>query len=311
MFENMPLISVIVSVYNTDTILNKCLDSVINQTYKNLEIIIIDDGSTDNSPEICDSYKCNDNRVKVVHKKNEGQSIARNYAIDICKGKYVYFADSDDFLDKDLLSIMYKNIVDNSADVAICNITCSNDIYNKILIDEIGGQLWKFLFDIKLWDSIRLPENRYAEDAAVIYKLLYNKKIAVVPQELYHYNINNPESSSNRSDKYFKNCIDRAIMFIDRYNWLDENFLDNIKSTVLTKAVITSIGVLGLYKNFDYSTNDIQKIIDFFKQNIKEIKKLRIGGGRKIALLIINASPSVYYRIKNIYIRNKTGRFSG
>lgn len=170
---------------------------------------------------------------------------------------------------------MYKNIVDNSADVAICNITCSNDIYNKILIDEIGGQLWKFLFDIKLWDSIRLPENRYAEDAAVIYKLLYNKKIAVVPQELYHYNINNSESSSNRSDKYFKNCIDRAIMFIDRYNWLDENFLDNIKSTVLTKAVITSIGVLGLYKNFDYSTNDIQKIIDFFKQNIKEIKKLK------------------------------------
>lgn len=72
MFENMPLISVIVPVYNTDTILNKCLDSVINQTYKNLEIIIIDDGSTDNSPEICDSYKCNDNRVKVVHKKMKG-----------------------------------------------------------------------------------------------------------------------------------------------------------------------------------------------------------------------------------------------
>ena len=92
-------ISVIIPVYNVEKYLKRCLDSVINQTYKNLEIILVDDGSTDNSGKICDEYAKNDKRIIVIHKENGGVSVARNIGLDICTGDYVNFIDSDDWID--------------------------------------------------------------------------------------------------------------------------------------------------------------------------------------------------------------------
>jgi glycosyltransferase involved in cell wall biosynthesis len=98
----MDLISVIVPVYNTQDYLNRCVDSIINQTYRDLEIILIDDGSTDNSPKICDNYSDLDNRIKVIHKENEGPSSARNMGVEVAKGDYIAFVDSDDWVESDI-----------------------------------------------------------------------------------------------------------------------------------------------------------------------------------------------------------------
>ena len=105
------MISVIVPIYNVEKYLIKCIESIINQTYKDLEIILVDDGSTDSSGKICDEFATKDNRIKVIHKKNGGLSSARNIGLDICKGNYISFIDSDDYIELDMYEKMIKIIV--------------------------------------------------------------------------------------------------------------------------------------------------------------------------------------------------------
>ena len=119
------LVSIIIPVYNVEEYLEQCLDSVINQTYNNLEIWLIDDGSKDSSGKICDKYKELDSRIRVIHKENGGLSSARNAALDLMKGEYVYFLDSDDFISLDLIET-YINFV------------------RKYNVDVLMGTLWKY-----------------------------------------------------------------------------------------------------------------------------------------------------------------------
>lgn len=112
--EKEDLISIVIPVYKVELYLEKCIESIINQTYKNLEIIIVDDGSPDNCPKICDEYAQKDNRIKVIHKENGGLSDARNAGIDVAAGKYIAFVDSDDYVSNDYIEYMYnliKNII--------------------------------------------------------------------------------------------------------------------------------------------------------------------------------------------------------
>lgn len=113
------LISVIIPVYNVEKYLDKCLDSLVNQTYKNIEIIVVDDGSPDNCPVICDEWAKKDNRIKVIHKENGGLSSARNTGIDIASGEFVAFVDSDDWVDLNTLEVAYKMISSGNYDLSI------------------------------------------------------------------------------------------------------------------------------------------------------------------------------------------------
>ena len=106
--SNEPLISVIIPVYKVEKYLNKCVDSVLNQTYKNLEIILVDDGSPDKCPEICDEYAKKDDRIKIIHKQNGGLSDARNVGIEKSTGEYITFIDSDDYVDSNYIEQLYK-----------------------------------------------------------------------------------------------------------------------------------------------------------------------------------------------------------
>ena len=106
-------ISVIVPIYKVENYLHRCVDSIINQTYTNLEIILVDDGSPDNCPMICDEYAKKDSRIRIVHKKNEGVAVARNVGIDIATGKYIMFVDSDDFIENDMIKSMLYDLINN------------------------------------------------------------------------------------------------------------------------------------------------------------------------------------------------------
>ena len=116
------LISVIVPIYNVEKYLQKCVDSIINQTYKNLEIILVDDGSPDNCPKMCDDYAEKDSRIKVVHKENGGLSDARNVGMEVATGEYVSFIDSDDYISLDFYETLLETIVDNDSDVVECGV---------------------------------------------------------------------------------------------------------------------------------------------------------------------------------------------
>lgn len=123
----MDLISIVIPVYNTEKYIFKCLESIITQTYTNLEIILIDDGSTDNSGAICDGYKKKDKRITVFHKKNEGLGLTRNLGLELSTGKYICFIDSDDYISSDYIESMYSAILQNKSDVCYCGHTKVHD----------------------------------------------------------------------------------------------------------------------------------------------------------------------------------------
>ncbi len=131
---NNEKISVIVPIYNVEKYLNRCIESIVNQTYNNLEIILVDDGSTDNCPEMCDKWDEKDSRIKVIHKENGGVSSARNAGLDVASGNYIAFADGDDYLDTDMFRILYEKAIDENADIVACNLIYVND--NEELLKE-------------------------------------------------------------------------------------------------------------------------------------------------------------------------------
>ena len=177
------LISIIIPVYNVEKYLKECVDSVRKQTYKNLEIILIDDGSKDNSGKLCDELAKEDNRIKVIHKENGGLSDARNVGIENATGEYIQFIDSDDFVEKDMIEILHNDICQEKADVSMCSLYLYKDgekttdasykreIFNKelvlkeILLDErVRSYAWNKMFKKSLFESIRFPKGKVFED---------------------------------------------------------------------------------------------------------------------------------------------------
>ena len=135
-----PLISVIVPVYNVEEYLTQCIESIINQTYTNLEIILVDDGSTDQSGKICDEYAIKDDRIQVIHKENRGVGSARNVGLDTSKGEYVSFVDSDDYVDKNYIKILLKQMLEHNVQVSICNLAITDKKNTTIRYkDKING----------------------------------------------------------------------------------------------------------------------------------------------------------------------------
>lgn len=126
------LISVIVPVYKVEKYLEKCIKSIVNQSYQNLEIILVDDGSPDNSPQICNEWAETDERIIVIHKKNGGVSSARNVALEQCCGEYIMFVDSDDYIDENAVEVLYNHIIDNQADIVACNFRYVSSDYEFI-----------------------------------------------------------------------------------------------------------------------------------------------------------------------------------
>ena len=236
--DNKPLISVIVPIYNVEKYLRKCVDSILNQTYENLEIILVDDGSTDNCPKICDYYQKKDKRIRVIHKENGGLSDARNCGLDIAKGEYVGFVDSDDFIHHRMFELLLKYLLENNADISICNYTKVTEVDLKIdenielkeincyskkefikkLVQEDGGKYivaWNKLYKRKIFDQLRFPYGRQHEDEFIIHHVIdLSKKIVCINEYLYYYLQRN---NSIMSQKFNVKYLDYGYALIDRY----------------------------------------------------------------------------------------------
>ena len=203
-----PLVSIIIPIYKVEPYLRRCLDSIVNQSYTNLEIILVDDGSPDNCPQICNEYAAKDNRIAVIHKENGGLSDARNVGLDICKGEYISFVDSDDWVDEKYIEILLNLAIKENADIIIgehartngeipqkeenvCTKTYSSKealirlfSKNNITFTISCGKLYKK----ELFNSIRFPIGKFHEDEFTTYILFYNsKKILYTCQILYYY----------------------------------------------------------------------------------------------------------------------------
>lgn len=212
--NELPLISVIVPIYNVEKYLKRCVDSILSQTYKNLEILLIDDGSPDACGMICDQYAKKDFRIKVIHKKNGGLSDARNAGLEMASGDYITCIDSDDWISNYYVSNLYKAIVKDDADVSISGFVCayedkmeqlnkvltvdtletykclsSHDCIERMLYqNEVEVSAWGKLYKKHIIQDLRYPVGKLYEDIPVTYECMkQSKKVAVVNNIDYFY----------------------------------------------------------------------------------------------------------------------------
>lgn len=215
------LVSVIVPVYNIDFFLPECIESILKQTYTQIELILVDDGSTDKSGEICEYYKKKDSRIIVLHKQNGGLSDARNAGIDIAKGNYITFIDGDDTIERNYIDYLVSLLQKYNVDIAACReyrdvkhlIEASTlflsfeEIMKYILTDKIvTPSAWGKMYSIALFKDIRYPKGMLFEDFATIYKLLYKSgSIVQSNKELYFYR---PNPTGIMLSPFNKKCLD-------------------------------------------------------------------------------------------------------
>ena len=202
------LVSVILPIYNVELYLKECIESVIGQSYKNLEIILVDDGSTDQSPYICDEYAKIDSRIKVIHKKNGGLSDARNVGIQASSGAYIALVDSDDLIAQSFIEELYECCIKSNAMIAVCayskfsnedeivfsdnqdnaQIISGRELIKQIYLGQarkFGFVAWNKLYSRKLFDSVQYPFGRIYEDTFTTYKLFLNSnQIALLNKSL-------------------------------------------------------------------------------------------------------------------------------
>lgn len=312
--DNDIKISIIVPIYNTGIYLNKCIESLLNQTLRDIEIILVDDGSIDESGNICDRYAQNDHRVKVIHKKNEGVSIARNIGIKKAKGEYIGFIDSDDWIKLNMYENLYNYAKNEKADIVFCDVTTvyddkknepdtftnlnksqslnKKDINAQILV-EIAGSACRGLYKRELLENnnILFPINlKFSEDRVFnLYAIGYSKKIYYDKCSYYNRYIR----KGSAVNKYYNNMIDivmdarSRIMQAILVCWNnDENIINAYEKQAvgLCYVAINNEFYKDSKKNFKDSYAKIKKICN--NQILRNsIKKLNLNDLRAIFII--------------------------
>ncbi len=285
-----PLISVIVPVYNVEKYLNQCVESIVNQTYRNLEIILVDDGSPDNCPQMCDDWAKKDAHIRVIHKENGGVSSARNAGLDVCKGEYIAFVDSDDWLESDMYETMVSQIKDNC--LIVCEYTksiCADADFVKknetvyFKRTEFSALLSNGRINSpfnKLYKQNQLNNIRFHKDISLGEDLLFNLEvlqsskadILFISEPLYHYRC---EEKNTLSTKYRSDRYDNMLM-------LNYAVLDYCRELNLKEGQMKEVYFMQMQDSLFYLENlyldeyvdDIQKIL--FRS---EFKQQLIDGG--------------------------------
>ncbi|WP_347007586.1 glycosyltransferase family 2 protein [Enterococcus durans] len=319
-------ISIIVPVYNVEQYLEKCINSILAQTFRDIEILLVDDGSTDNSGEICDNYAKIDPRVKVIHKENGGLSDARNAGIKLAKGEYIGFIDSDDYIDEDMYEFLYTNIKKYNADLATCGIydvhkdkEIKKLPYFAKLIDReeaielvldakiIVANAVNKLYKKDLFNEVLYPKDTIAEDAAVILQIINqcNRIYADTTQKYYYYH----RANSITSRKFTKKDLDIIDVWKANEKWIID-YYPSLYEKAHTRVcwsyfVILDKLVLIKEKEFDKEKKEIRK---YLMKNIMFIlKNKRLTMQRKLSTLLLIFGTNVYkLPVKYKYEKIKT-----
>ena len=243
---NREKISLVVPIYKVEKYLNKCIESLIGQTYNNIEIILVDDGSPDNCPHICDEWASKDKRIAVIHKQNGGLSDARNAGIEAATGRYISFVDSDDYLSLDFCEILIDAIKKNKADIAMgdvslvyedkslikfTNVTKNQEvcvpgidvIYDNAI--RYNMTAWAKVYKKELFDGIKYPVGRLHEDEFVFFKVLAKCNMFVINNNAKYYYLQ--RGTSIMYTKTEKNVRDTLDAFEDKFNFLEKNSKQN------------------------------------------------------------------------------------
>lgn len=252
------LISIVVPVYNVEKYLEKCIDSIIAQTYDNIEIILVNDGSTDDSADIIAHFEAVDSRIKSYYQENGGLSAARNTGINNANGRYIAFVDSDDYIHPRMLEILYNNLVSTGSDISVCDLFWINEgkkteefidnnitVYNGINVlrklirdDLISVVAWNKLYKSEIFDELRYPVGRLHEDEFVIHKILSQCNRSVYTTAKLYYYIKREGSIVAKTSS--KKLEDAMCAFSQRFCWAlprkDKMFTDWCFDAMLNEA---------------------------------------------------------------------------
>lgn len=290
------LISVIIPIYNVEPYLPDCIESVIKQTYTNLEIILIDDGSPDKCGEICDMYAKKDSRITVIHKKNGGLSDARNAGLDIAAGKYVTFIDSDDVVALDMVEYLYEMMCESDADITVCQLeTFSGEIpeikWQSQCTETITGteKCLEYYFKTKyiqsvacgklyktgIFENVRYPFGKMNEDEFTTYRLIaLASKISVGFSKKYFYRI---RGGSIMRGAFSMRCLDRIEAAIERKEFIDTNFPKlslYAKSSIVHSVNSCSVKLIAS----DEPIEKYNEVISEFQKMYRQYEKFFLRG---------------------------------
>ena len=328
---NNPLITVIVPIYHVEKYLHRCIDSIIGQTYKNLEIILVDDGSGDACVSICDEYARKDSRIVVIHKENGGLSDARNKGIEVAKGEYLAFVDSDDYIHRDMFTILMDTLLQTDSDVSMCSYKYVYDgkvdendesfgsdlpidlmdghkAHNRYYSGDIKLELtvaWNKLYKRELFTELRYPKGKIFEDEFTTYKALYKcSKICFVDLPLYYY-LQRKDSiigvmNGHRDSKVVAAYLQR----IDFYR-------DNNEEALWRKGVMHCLHMM-CYFNLNCARSagadgGIKKCYrKVFLRSVNSYEKAAKGfsAREKFEIILYKLNAGLYYRIWRMTRRN-------
>lgn len=311
------LVSVIVPVYNVEQYIQRCITSILNQTYKNIELILIDDGSTDRSGEICDTYK-HDSRVKVLHKENGGQASARNRGLDIAKGSWITFVDSDDFITPDYVEYLLMLCKKYSVPISQCGAVRGTDAVfpiDRTQIREVKwnihdlyssstrdfrGIVWAKMYSREIIGDLRFPEGYIFEDEDFAFKVSYFAgEMVISNRHLYYYYMT--DNSTIRGKKThinydFIQIFDERIRFLKNY---EENEMIDITNKEL--CIRLMLRYCTAKKN-NMNDADCKKIKNEFRKRYMTIQKKKpIPIKERIAICIFYCIPDVFAFIENYF----------
>lgn len=310
---NNELISVIIPVYNVEKYIEKCVTSIINQTYSNIEIILIDDGSKDSSGKICDSLSDRDPRIRCIHKENGGLSDARNVGLKHVDGKYVTFIDSDDYVDKKYIEILYATLKKYDVEFVISNFkkVLEDSVYQKasdsfdervfskeealaaLYSDELKYQFTMAvgkLYSVRMFENIKFPSGRNYEDTATAH-LFINQvdKLVYITREQYFYLTR--KTSITKSDRYLKDDIIDAVF--ERMCFFELNNYSELLKKAQIQYLTTMMGVYARQNAHNYERKSMlfKRIKEFWKK-----KGVTLRGDIKV-----NARVQVFLLAPRIY----------
>jgi len=299
-------ISVIVPVYNVAPYLKQCLDSIMQQTYSNLEIILIDDGSTDQSGTICDEYALTDSRIIVLHQQNQGLSAARNKRLDICTGAYIFFVDSDDYIDYGLLETLYKSLIEKHVDMVGC--------YAENIVLMEGYKPWFYPYHSQVFyeNSIELLRDIYTGKLPIeVWGKLYTRSVFLKCR--FDVSVKRSEDAIMWLDlrpyihtciylhcrTYYVQCRANSLQSLNKF---DENFKDDIYTNSKLWSELSKLNnELGMIGKMRYFDNIIHFMEDryrygFTREYIEQEKNFQKEIGDNIFSLIMN--PFLNYKKK-------------
>ena len=318
----MDTVSIIIPVYNVESYLDRCVDSVLKQSFQDIEILLIDDGSTDKSGLLCDRWAEKDNRVRVIHKVNEGVSAARNIGLDQANGDYIAFVDSDDFIDANMIETLYNTLQIKHADMCICGFVFVDEFGNPLaeenqsspitdeiltgfeVIQKLAGDrgwfyhlAWNKLYRKDLFSDIRFPKGIICgEDAFIAHRLLGKCSIVACISDTYYYYTQRNQSVTH--SRTWKTCLNDAESFLDRASYCYEHGLYECASHFYWETTKLFFILYSETESDPALSSELQDTLQRYRRELKISNNFKLK--KRLQTVFLALSPQLYLFYHNI-----------